>query len=603
MGFQLRALAAETGGQNSAEQDARDQRLRLNGQAARPVPALGSVKQGKASALQAAAAEPHARCRAQPVAIAPTVANRQRVRVRGRGRRRRRCRSHEAPRGDVLVRRGRRRSAGSVQVPAAAISERTRAPRAPVAMWSETIMRAKPVGINHVALGSGTSRRRSSSTAASSSSRCADRAGRMAFVDIGDQFVALAEGGGKAPDDTATSASSSTTRRGALEAAREAGAVSSSGSETRGAITSRWSPTRTSSSRRRRRSSGMGLEGSTRQAGSRGAHQGPWLSPRSAPGCPTTPGDDAAFRGSGQRKSSPHRVSSIGSSNSPSGPRCAPGWPRPAVRSSGSRTRASAGRFKRKGLRASGRVCCPPSAVAASGRASSRRPPSTSSSTAPSTRIDRPGRRAGRTGLRPAARVRGRTERAVLGTGGGLGGSRERRAVRRGLGRPVARGARSRTRSSSFTTPPSATCRTTTRMRSSSRTGSRRRSKSRARPRPERSRPRARPAGCFACLPPTGGARAANEMTGTAPEFRRRGLARLAKEATIGWAAEASPDSRHLQRHNECGHARAERAPRLPPIRAPDQRRERRLDGGHPGRIDPSRVAITESATSALVVP
>ena len=28
-------------------------------------------------------------------------------------------------------------------------------------------------------------------------------------------------------------------------------------------------------------------------------------------------------------------------------------------------------------------------------------------------------------------------------------------------------------------------------------------------------------------------------MTGTAPEFRRRGLARLAKEATIGWAAEA----------------------------------------------------------------
>jgi GNAT superfamily N-acetyltransferase len=35
------------------------------------------------------------------------------------------------------------------------------------------------------------------------------------------------------------------------------------------------------------------------------------------------------------------------------------------------------------------------------------------------------------------------------------------------------------------------------------------------------------------------GQRAANEMTGTAPEFRRRGLARLAKEATIRWAAEA----------------------------------------------------------------
>ncbi|MDP9491860.1 MAG: GNAT family N-acetyltransferase [Actinomycetota bacterium] len=35
------------------------------------------------------------------------------------------------------------------------------------------------------------------------------------------------------------------------------------------------------------------------------------------------------------------------------------------------------------------------------------------------------------------------------------------------------------------------------------------------------------------------GGRAANEMTGTAPAFRRRGLARLAKEATIRWAAEA----------------------------------------------------------------
>lgn len=32
----------------------------------------------------------------------------------------------------------------------------------------------------------------------------------------------------------------------------------------------------------------------------------------------------------------------------------------------------------------------------------------------------------------------------------------------------------------------------------------------------------------------------ANEMTGTHPDFRRRGLARLAKEQTIRWAAEAS---------------------------------------------------------------
>jgi GNAT superfamily N-acetyltransferase len=36
-----------------------------------------------------------------------------------------------------------------------------------------------------------------------------------------------------------------------------------------------------------------------------------------------------------------------------------------------------------------------------------------------------------------------------------------------------------------------------------------------------------------------GGLRAHNEMTGTHSDFRRRGLARLAKEATIAWAAEA----------------------------------------------------------------
>jgi GNAT superfamily N-acetyltransferase len=35
------------------------------------------------------------------------------------------------------------------------------------------------------------------------------------------------------------------------------------------------------------------------------------------------------------------------------------------------------------------------------------------------------------------------------------------------------------------------------------------------------------------------GRRAENEMTGTAPDYRRRGLARMAKEATIAWAAEA----------------------------------------------------------------
>ena len=87
------------------------------------------------------------------------------------------------------------------------------------------------------------------------------------------------------------------------------------------------------------------------------------------------------------------------------------------------------------------------------------------------------------------------------------------------------------------------------------------------------------------------GARAANEMTGTAPEFRRRGLAPgEGGDDRLGGRGR-DPDDRHLQRHDECGHARAERAPRLPPIRAPDQRRERRLDGGHPraDRPEPRR--------------
>ena len=35
------------------------------------------------------------------------------------------------------------------------------------------------------------------------------------------------------------------------------------------------------------------------------------------------------------------------------------------------------------------------------------------------------------------------------------------------------------------------------------------------------------------------GGGAENEMTGTHPDFRRRGLARLAKEAAIRWASEA----------------------------------------------------------------
>ena len=48
-----------------------------------------------------------------------------------------------------------------------------------------------------------------------------------------------------------------------------------------------------------------------------------------------------------------------------------------------------------------------------------------------------------------------------------------------------------------------------------------------------------RPASFSWLISDRGGGRAHNEMTGTAPAFRRRGLARLAKEATIAWATEA----------------------------------------------------------------
>ena len=48
-----------------------------------------------------------------------------------------------------------------------------------------------------------------------------------------------------------------------------------------------------------------------------------------------------------------------------------------------------------------------------------------------------------------------------------------------------------------------------------------------------------RPASFALLISDREGRRADNEMTGTHLEFRRRGLARLAKEATIAWAAEA----------------------------------------------------------------
>ena len=85
-------------------------------------------------------------------------------------------------------------------------------------------MKAKLVGINHVALEVG-----SVEDALEFYGRIFDlslrgRAGRMAFVDLGDQFVALAEGRTQPPDDNRHFGLVVDDKRGALEAAREAGA-------------------------------------------------------------------------------------------------------------------------------------------------------------------------------------------------------------------------------------------------------------------------------------------------------------------------------------------------------------------------------------------
>ena len=114
----------------------------------------------------------------------------------------------------------------------------------------------------------------------------------------------------------------------------------------------------------------------------------------------------------------------------------------------------------------------------------------------PSARIDRPGRRAGRASLRPAARVRGGTERAVLGAGGRLGGTRESRARRRSLDRPVARGARPRTRALRVVRRRRAGHAGRLHARDGVRGLAPRDARQPgARPRPERRRPRRRPAG------------------------------------------------------------------------------------------------------------
>jgi lactoylglutathione lyase len=85
-------------------------------------------------------------------------------------------------------------------------------------------MGVKPVGINHVALEVGNVDEALEFYGRIFELSLRGRAGRMAFVDIGDQFIALVEGRRQEPDDHRHFGLVVDDRERALEAARNAGA-------------------------------------------------------------------------------------------------------------------------------------------------------------------------------------------------------------------------------------------------------------------------------------------------------------------------------------------------------------------------------------------
>ena len=85
-------------------------------------------------------------------------------------------------------------------------------------------MKAKPVGINHVALEVGDVEEALDFYGRIFELSLRGRAGRMAFVDIGDQFIALAEGRTQPPDGHRHFGLVVDDKQRALAAAREAGA-------------------------------------------------------------------------------------------------------------------------------------------------------------------------------------------------------------------------------------------------------------------------------------------------------------------------------------------------------------------------------------------
>ena len=85
-------------------------------------------------------------------------------------------------------------------------------------------MKAKLVGINHVALEVGNVDEALAFYGRIFELSLRGRSGRMVFVDIGDQFIALAEGRKQAPDDHRHFGLVVDDRQAALDAARDAGA-------------------------------------------------------------------------------------------------------------------------------------------------------------------------------------------------------------------------------------------------------------------------------------------------------------------------------------------------------------------------------------------
>jgi catechol 2,3-dioxygenase-like lactoylglutathione lyase family enzyme len=85
-------------------------------------------------------------------------------------------------------------------------------------------VRARLVGINHVALEVGNVEEALDFYGRIFELKLRGRAGRMAFIDIGDQFIALAEGRRQGPDDHRHFGLVVDDKERALAAARDAGA-------------------------------------------------------------------------------------------------------------------------------------------------------------------------------------------------------------------------------------------------------------------------------------------------------------------------------------------------------------------------------------------